>query len=109
MLTEARRRRLYHHQEFLRPIVTPFELEMALTNKSWTGDYVLDFTELLTQSSFGQDHVDLSRDDVDDEGPVYSATTGKYRHPKRYTKGGVDGESCQREIQLQVVALGGCF
>lgn len=88
-------------QEFLRPIVTPFELELALTSKSWTGDYILDFTALLSSSTFGQDHVDPSLDiggsDEDagqdgEERPVYSATTGKYRHPKRYFKAGIKGE-----------------
>lgn len=32
-------------------------------------------------------------DSEDEEGPVYSATTGKYRTPKRYIKGSVEGES----------------
>lgn len=88
-------------QEFLRPIVTPFELELALTSKSWTGDYILDFTALLSSTTFGQTHVDPSLraagdasddDEGDEDRPIYSSTTGKYRHPKRYTKSGVNGE-----------------
>ena len=78
-------------QDFLRPIVTPFELELALTSKSWTGDYILDFTQLLTTSDFGQDHVDPSLSDHDEEGPVFSSVTGKYRMPKRYVAHGVTG------------------
>jgi hypothetical protein len=31
-------------------------------------------------------------DSEDEEGPIYSATTGKYRTPKRYIKGSVEGE-----------------
>lgn len=81
-------------QDFLRPIVTPFELELALTSKSWTGDYILDFTTLLSTSTFGQDFVDPSKDEEDEEGPVYSATTGKYRTPKKYIRGSVEGEFC---------------
>ncbi len=77
----------------MRPIVTPFELELALTSKSWTGDYVLDFTTLLTTSDFGQDHVDPSLSDHDEEGPVFSSVTGKYRTPKRYVANGVTGQS----------------
>ncbi|GAA6060596.1 hypothetical protein JCM10212_004575 [Sporobolomyces blumeae] len=83
-------------KEFLRPIVTPFELELALTSKAWTGHYILDFAELLAESTFGraqgeddsgeraegQQQTDLDEDDED--APVFSATTGKYRHPKRY-------------------------
>ena len=35
-------------KEFLRPFVTPFELEVALRpTQEWTGRYVLDFGELL--------------------------------------------------------------
>jgi diphthamide biosynthesis protein 2 len=81
-------------QEFLRPIVTPFELELALTSKDWTGDYVLDFTTLLSSSTFGQTHVNLDKDEEDEEGPTYSSITGKYRHPKRYQQNGVSGSSC---------------
>ncbi|GAA5931462.1 hypothetical protein JCM3775_006860 [Rhodotorula graminis] len=85
-------------KEFLRPIVTPFELELALTGKAWTGDYLLDFAALLESSTFGQDagtvgsgesasesDDDEEQDEDDGERPVFSAATGTYRHPKRYT------------------------
>ncbi|GAA5837907.1 hypothetical protein JCM11251_004695 [Rhodosporidiobolus azoricus] len=82
-------------KEFLAPIVTPFELELALTSKAWTGDYILDFAQLLRSSTFGQDAGVLVDDagrkegeedeeEGDGEQPVFSASTGKYRHPKRY-------------------------
>lgn len=90
----------HRSQEFLRPIITPFELELALTSKSWTGDYILDFTALLSSSTFGQDFVDPDMDEDDEEGPVYSATTGKYRHPKRYYKGEVGGGCLPRSAFL---------
>lgn len=89
-------------QEFLRPIVTPFELELALTSKSWTGDYILDFTTLLTTSDFGQDHVDPSLSDHDEEGPVFSSVTGKYRMPKRYVANGVTGMSAAQRFCVLV-------
>ncbi|BGP48820.1 Diphthamide biosynthesis protein 2 [Rhodotorula kratochvilovae] len=85
-------------KEFLRPIVTPFELELALTSKAWTGDYILDFAALLESSSFGQDAARSSSSAGEEEGedagsdgeaPVFSATTGTYRHPKRYTQKGI--------------------
>lgn len=86
-------------QEFLRPIVTPYELELALTSKTWSNNYILDFSTLLTESTFGQDYVDPSLDknedkaeDGEEEGPVFSSVTGKYRHPKRFVVGGVTGE-----------------
>jgi diphthamide biosynthesis protein 2 len=35
-------------QEFFKPIVTPYELEVAFQpEQSWTGRYVLDFGKLL--------------------------------------------------------------
>jgi hypothetical protein len=82
-------------QDFLRPIVT---------SKSWTGDYVLDFTTLLTTSDFGQDHVDPSLSDHDEEGPVFSSVTGKYRTPKRYVANGVTGK-LQFPLHNRVCAL----
>lgn len=82
-------------QEFLRPIVTPFELELALTSKSWTGDYILDFTTLLATSTFGQDFVDPNNTNTDEEGPVFSSVTGTYRHPKKFYANGVAGKNFQ--------------
>ena len=41
-------------QEFLRPIVTPYELDLALRSQvDWTGRYVLDFEELLEAHAAG--------------------------------------------------------
>ena len=38
-------------KDFLRPIVTPYELEVALRpTQEWTGRYVLDFDALLMQA-----------------------------------------------------------
>ncbi|BGP08710.1 Diphthamide biosynthesis protein 2 [Rhodotorula toruloides] len=85
-------------KDFLRPIVTPFELELALTSKAWTGDYILDFAQLLESSDFGQDagtvEVEQGEEDEgeaeaeDGEAPVFSAVTGTYRHPKKYYQRG---------------------
>jgi hypothetical protein len=39
-------------QEFLRPIITPFEFEVALQAEgTWSGRYVLDFEKLLAGDS----------------------------------------------------------
>ena len=41
-------------KDFLRPIVTPYELELALRPaQAWTGRYVLDFEELLREQREG--------------------------------------------------------
>jgi len=35
-------------KEFYRPVITPFELEVALnTARTWTGNYITDFRQLL--------------------------------------------------------------
>ncbi|KAL8292323.1 hypothetical protein RQP46_001789 [Phenoliferia psychrophenolica] len=86
---------LIDSKEFLRPIVTPFELELALTSKDWTGDYILDFTALLSSSTFGQTHVDPNKAEDDPEGPIFSSVTGTYRHPKRYNANDTDDLTAQ--------------
>ncbi|KAF7726250.1 Diphthamide biosynthesis protein 2 [Apophysomyces ossiformis] len=74
--------------EFYRPIVTPFELEIALSrSKEWTGDYITDFSQLLpslrndgftydeVRKRFqGQELEDISSD----EEPHFSLVTGQY-------------------------------
>ncbi|KAF5376495.1 hypothetical protein D9615_008664 [Tricholomella constricta] len=87
-------------KEFLRPIVTPFEVEIALqAAPSWTGRYILDFERLLAESA-GPDALDGQPDsasadvdspsqdgDNDPDQPVFSLITGTYRHAKRYGAG----------------------
>ncbi|KAF8173315.1 putative diphthamide synthesis protein-domain-containing protein [Pholiota molesta] len=95
---------LVEGKEFLRPIVTPYELEVALqAEQSWTGRYVLDFGRLLSDAKEVADStpVPLSQVDSenadsvagghegdinenDDDQPVFSLVTGTYRHAKRY-------------------------
>lgn len=86
-------------QEFLRPIVTPYELEIALqTEPEWTGEYVLDFKQILDkprepesshQSPSGEEEGRERNGDDDEDRPVFSLVTGTYRHAKRYGGGGV--------------------
>ncbi|KAI8995264.1 diphthamide biosynthesis protein [Trametes punicea] len=73
--------------EFLRPIVTPYELEVALRpTQSWTGRYVLDFDQLLRDPKEELQDVHDTDDagEEDPDRPVFSLITGKYRHAKRY-------------------------
>ncbi|KAI0739403.1 diphthamide biosynthesis protein [Daedaleopsis nitida] len=81
-------------KEFLRPIVTPYELEIALQpTQTWTGRYVLDFEQLLKEqqqvSDSGRPTDNTEGEDEDLDQPVFSSVTGKYRHAKRY--GDVNG------------------
>ncbi|KAK7681839.1 hypothetical protein QCA50_015186 [Cerrena zonata] len=75
-------------REFLQPIVTPYELGIALQSEpQWTGEYVLDFKNILDSESNSQQDTNNPNeenkpDDLDE--PIFSLTTGKYRHAKRY-------------------------
>jgi diphthamide biosynthesis protein 2 len=70
-------------KDFLRPIVTPFELQLALQpSPTWTGDYVLDFDEVLAH---GPPNPPSDKDEEGDpDRPMFSLITGRYRHAKRY-------------------------
>lgn len=78
---------LVEAKDFLRPIVTPYELEVALqAEQSWTGRYVLDFEKLLADYVQLDGVVSGAEEDEseDPDQPVFSLITGSYRHPKRY-------------------------
>ncbi|KAG8835488.1 Diphthamide biosynthesis protein 2 [Serendipita sp. 400] len=75
-------------KEFLRPIVTPFELSIALgVAPSWDGRYLLDFGEVLVDCRT-QERDASAKDDKEEEEeevqPEFSLITGKYRQVKRY-------------------------
>ncbi|KAH9016449.1 diphthamide biosynthesis protein [Lactarius pseudohatsudake] len=71
-------------KDFFRPIVTPFELQLALQpSPTWTGEYVLDFDQVLAREP-PKHLLDDEDEDGDPDRPVFSLVTGKYRHAKRY-------------------------
>src|SRR6266581_198108 len=93
----------YQQQEFLRPIVTPYELEVALQEEQvWTGRYLLDFGQILANISHpassspgipvveGDEVSRREASDEDKDEPVFSLVTGTYRHRKRYGNGEED-------------------
>ncbi|KAI9313719.1 diphthamide biosynthesis protein 2 [Dichotomocladium elegans] len=73
---------LIDSKEFYRPIVTPFELELALIrSKEWTGDYITDFSKLLPNvrtDGFSYDDDEDSGALSSDEEPHFSLVTGQY-------------------------------
>jgi diphthamide biosynthesis protein 2 len=94
---------LCFQKDFLRPIVTPYELEVALqAEQSWTGKYVLDFKRLLDEYSSkerqpceqnikysmeGSVELFTALDDAsaeEEDQPMFSLVTGTYRNVKRY-------------------------
>lgn len=54
--------------DFYKPIITPYELQMAL-NDEWTGKWLLDFAEIL--------ELDVKAAEDDGE-PLFDSVTGKY-------------------------------
>ncbi|KAF8630567.1 hypothetical protein AX17_005379 [Amanita inopinata Kibby_2008] len=81
---------LIEAKDFLRPIITPFELQVALQTKpSWTGKYVLDFEQLLAEHKSAETNgvsgkASEEEEEEDLDRPLFSLVTGKYRHAKRY-------------------------
>jgi diphthamide biosynthesis protein 2 len=74
---------LIDSKEFLKPIVTPFELQMGLLRKDreWTGEYITDFNKLLLSSGNDSEQEPLNDDEYD-----YSFITGtmkKFSRPNR--------------------------
>ncbi|KAJ8305915.1 hypothetical protein KUTeg_016460 [Tegillarca granosa] len=52
---------LFDSSEFYKPVITPYEMEMACnTNREWTGDYVSDFRQLLPEEPERETVADVS-------------------------------------------------
>ncbi|XP_028408526.1 2-(3-amino-3-carboxypropyl)histidine synthase subunit 2-like [Dendronephthya gigantea] len=67
-------------QEFYRPIITPFEIEIACTRaRDWTGEYITDFHELLPGSAKHVEIESKGTEEVTDEVPDVSLISGKLR------------------------------
>lgn len=95
------------HKDFYKPIITPYELEVALGARGWLGSasdetstagiddgYTLDFASVLKQAQSRQqtieDDADPHRAEKDREAgddadaPVYSTVSGTYRYRRNY-------------------------
>lgn len=108
------------YKDFLKPIVTPWELEVALDERKWitggdSGQYTLDFANVLEDSQ-RTEQTDGKKDsptndldngngeENDDEAPIFSTVTGKYRYRRRYgDKDGVKG-ALPRRLSLRTYA-----
>lgn len=70
---------LDQYNEYFRPIVTPYELLLAIGDElSWTGKWVTDFNQVLHMMK--DDVSDESEKEVDseDEAPEFNPVTGQY-------------------------------
>ena len=76
---------LIESKDFWKPIITPFELKLALTHERdrlWTGEWNSNFQALLDNVSSGNDEPSAEDDEQlnsdEDEPPVYDFRTGRY-------------------------------
>lgn len=98
-------------REFLRPIVTPYELELALQPEpAWTGRYVLDFAKLALQDASGDGDAECTvargeDEDEDEDRPMFSLVTGTYRQAKRYGAAAPDASPSNDADAPQAVVL----
>ncbi|KAI5841065.1 putative diphthamide synthesis protein-domain-containing protein [Morchella snyderi] len=70
-------------REFYRPVVTPFELGIALDrSRVWGGEWIVDFETLLSApvepEKSGDGEGESDEDDDDDEAPEFDLRTGRY-------------------------------
>ncbi|KAG2225349.1 hypothetical protein INT45_005593 [Circinella minor] len=92
---------LIDSKEFYRPIVTPFELELAVVSFTyeWTGDYVTDFSRLLPNLRTDDFTYDEENDEgSSDEEPHFSLVTGQYRSTNRTNSNNNDGEGLTSKL-----------
>jgi len=67
---------LIDSQEFYKPIITPFELEIACSRqRSWTGEYITDYREILPDDKWLTDMEEKDGLNVVEE-PEYSLISG---------------------------------
>ncbi|SCU90318.1 LAME_0E08020g1_1 [Lachancea meyersii CBS 8951] len=73
------------YNEFLKPIVTPYELTMALNPEvTWTGQWVVDFKQILEDLDDDADETNTennsqeSSENPDSDAPEFNAVTGQY-------------------------------
>ncbi|KAF9971481.1 Diphthamide biosynthesis protein 2 [Actinomortierella ambigua] len=110
---------LIDSKEFYRPIVTPYELELALSkSREWTGEYITDFQQLLPDADMvGVDKVKISHhqleaasdvdedvgsndeDDDEDDRPHFSLVTGQFKQSRRYATNKQDTEELSELLQ----------
>jgi diphthamide biosynthesis protein 2 len=84
-------------KEFYRPVVTPYELHLALSpGAEWTGEYILDYGRLLPRLRSEDDGADTPEGDTkgasDDNEPQFSLLSGRLISHGATTADDVDDE-----------------
>jgi diphthamide biosynthesis protein 2 len=77
---------LIDSKEFLKPIVTPFELELALKkDKEWRNEYISDFNKLLELNRHNLPANNISESERKEDEYDYSFITGSIRRSTKST------------------------
>ncbi|KAJ3297485.1 Diphthamide biosynthesis protein 2 [Borealophlyctis nickersoniae] len=100
---------LLDSREFLRPIVTPFELELAIVKGlEWDGSYETDLSilapRLEAEANAGgrtTNYANEAPQDSDDDEPHFSLITGGYKQSRRYVSVGDPGSSSTADEGLE--------
>ena len=94
---------LVESKDFFQPIVTPFELLVALRDDVWdAARYTLDFSQLLSAlKSRDIQNGGLLNENSEDEAPVYSLASGKYVKKNRRRQEAVVDVETQELIKMQ--------
>lgn len=76
VLVACQQNTLMDCKDYYKPIVTPYEVQLALSpSEEWTGQYKTDFRELIPML----DQQTESADDEDREKPFFSLVSGTYK------------------------------
>lgn len=106
-------------KEFYKPIVTPYELSLALNTRPhdavpWTGDWITDFETVLSLPSNQADSA-VSDPEQDRDAPHFSLVTGKYSSSSKpmYTSletgSDTDYALTTRRTETALSKIGGVF
>lgn len=72
-------------REFYKPIVTPYEMMLALDeSRAWTGEYVLEMNRLVGTAGVEREADDGSSEEEDADRPHFSLVTGGYVSRKKF-------------------------
>ncbi|MBW0460914.1 hypothetical protein O181_000629 [Austropuccinia psidii MF-1] len=95
LMLDAKSGGLYDPKQYGAPIITPWELEIALNScfevnddnekssrRGWEGKLVLDFDKLL--QTWANDPSNDDQPSLKDDAPVFSLMTGGYKHRKNW-------------------------